>query len=284
MGQSGAIAMLILLFLAVTSACSAEQIAVSSILTYDIFATYIRLNPSEKQILWVSHICIFGYALFMGAIATAFNYIGVSMGYLYELMGCIIGSAVVPIALCITWRKCSGTGACVGAVLGFCTGVAGWLGITSTLNDGVINVTTTFGDYEMLTGNLLSIGIGGIITVAWSYIRPANFDWDITRSINNKEDFTLTENNEPSAEPPADDDEKEKLDNGGEGFQGGAALMRNTTHTTVEAQPTDMMKENKELQKAFRFAAIAALSLVVILIFVSPHHLSFLACQCQKLT
>ncbi|KIY55369.1 urea transporter [Cryptococcus deuterogattii 99/473] len=275
MGQSGAIAMLILLFLAVTSACSAEQIAVSSILTYDIFATYILPNPSEKQILWVSHICIFGYALFMGAIATAFNYIGVSMGYLYELMGCIIGSAVVPIALCITWRKCSGTGACVGAVLGFCAGVAGWLGITSALNDGVINVTTTFGDYEMLTGNLLSIGIGGIITVAWSYIRPANFDWDITRSINNKEDFTLTENNEPSAEPPADDDEKERLDNGGEGFQGGVAPTRNTTHSTVEAQPTDMMKENEELQKAFRFAAIAALSLVVILIFVIPLPLFF---------
>lgn len=257
MGQSGAIAMLILLFLAVTSACSAEQIAVSSILTYDIFATYIRPNPSEKQILWVSHICIFGYALFMGAIATAFNYIGVSMGYLYELMGCIIGSAVAPIALCITWRKCSGTGACVGAVLGLCAGVAGWLGITSTLNDGVINITTTFGDYEMLTGNLLSIGVGGITTVAWSYIRPANFDWDITRSINNKEDFTLTENNEPSTEPPADDNEKEKLD------------------------CCDMMKENKELQKAFRFAAIAALSLVVILIFVSPH-LSFLSVSVSK--
>lgn len=257
MGQSGAIAMLILLFLAVTSACSAEQIAVSSILTYDIFATYIRPNPSEKQILWVSHICIFGYALFMGAIATAFNYIGVSMGYLYELMGCIIGSAVAPIALCITWRKCSGTGACVGAVLGLCAGVAGWLGITSTLNDGVINITTTFGDYEMLTGNLLSIGVGGITTVAWSYIRPANFDWDITRSINNKEDFTLTENNEPSTEPPADDNENEKLD------------------------CCDMMKENKELQKAFRFAAIAALSLVVILIFVSPH-LSFLSVSVSK--
>lgn len=193
----------------------------------------------------------------MGAIATAFNYIGVSMGYLYELMGCIIGSAVAPIALCITWRKCSGTGACVGAVLGLCAGVAGWLGITSTLNDGVINITTTFGDYEMLTGNLLSIGVGGITTVAWSYILPANFDWDITRSINNKEDFTLTENNEPSTEPPADDNEKEKLD------------------------CCDMMKENKELQKAFRFAAIAALSLVVILIFVSPH-LSFLSVSVSK--
>lgn len=106
---------------------------------------------------------------------------------------------------------------------------------------------------SLLLGNLLSIGVGGIITVAWSYIHPANFDWDITRSINNKEDFTLTENTAP---PLAYDDEKEKLDGEGEGFQGGAEPMRNTTHTTVEAQPTDMTKENEELQKAFRFAAI----------------------------
>lgn len=110
---------------------------------------------------------------------------------------------------------------------------------------------------SLLLGNLLSIGVGGIITVAWSYIHPAN------------------ENNEPSAEPLAYDDEKEKLDGEGEGFQGGAEPMRNTTHTTVEAQPTDMTKENEELQKAFRFAAIAALSLVVILIFVIPLPLFF---------
>lgn len=79
----------------------------------------------------------------MGAIATAFNYIGVSMGYLYELMGCIIGSAVVPIALCITWRKCNGTGACVGAVLGFCAGVAGWLGITSVTSFLSVSVVSS---------------------------------------------------------------------------------------------------------------------------------------------
>lgn len=37
LGKSGAAALLVLLFLAVTSACSAELIAVSSILTYDIY-------------------------------------------------------------------------------------------------------------------------------------------------------------------------------------------------------------------------------------------------------
>ena len=37
LGKSGAAAMLVLLFLAVTSAASAELIAVSSMLTYDVY-------------------------------------------------------------------------------------------------------------------------------------------------------------------------------------------------------------------------------------------------------
>lgn len=78
--------MLFLLFLAVTSAVSTEQVAVSNILTYDIYATYINKNPTEKQILWVSRVTIAMYCVVMGGISTAFYYIGVSMGYLYVLM------------------------------------------------------------------------------------------------------------------------------------------------------------------------------------------------------
>jgi Na+/proline symporter len=92
MGSSGGLAMLFLLFLAVTSAVSTEQVAVSNILTYDIYATYINKNPTEKQILWISRVTIAAYCVVMGGIATAFNYIGVSMGYLYVLMVLISNS------------------------------------------------------------------------------------------------------------------------------------------------------------------------------------------------
>jgi Na+/proline symporter len=44
LGQSGAAAMLVLLFLAVTSATSAELIAVSSILTYDVYKVCLLFN------------------------------------------------------------------------------------------------------------------------------------------------------------------------------------------------------------------------------------------------
>ena len=274
-GQSGAIAILILLFLAVTSACSAEQIAVSSILTYDVYGTYINRNPTEKQIIWSSRICILGYSVVMGALATAFNYIGVSMGYLYELMGTIIGSCVVGVALCITWKKCNGTGAVVGAIVGFFAAIAGWLGITSSLNDGVISVETTFGDYEMLTGNLLAIGVGGLITVIWSLIRPANFDWDITRAINSKVDNVMSVDESGSSpgldrELGASDytaDEKEVTPVTGKSSSGHSP--------TAVTETSDSEIEQSLLQRSFRLASWSALSLVAILIFAIPLPLFF---------
>lgn len=264
MGKPGATAMLILLFLAVTSAASAEEIAVSSILTYDVYGTYINKAPTERQILVVSHMSIIGYAIFMGAIATAFNYIGISMGYLYELMGTIIGCAVVPVACCVTWRKTNGTAAVAGAVLGFVAGVAGWLSITAKLNNGVISVDTTFGDYEMLTGNLLSIGVGGIITVVGSLIWPADFDWEITRAINSKagraaaefveepQSESSTVVNTPLASPGLKEDKSTDLPSDPE--------------ASIDIADID----EAQLRKAFRTAAWAALSLTFILIFAVP--------------
>ena len=42
-------------------------------------------------------------------------------------MGVVLGSAVVPIAMCITWSKANKWGCIGGAVAGFCAGVTAWL-------------------------------------------------------------------------------------------------------------------------------------------------------------
>jgi urea-proton symporter len=59
-------------------------------------------------------------------------------------MGVILGSAVVPIALCITWSKANKWGCIGGSVAGFAAGVIAWLVTTSTLNGGVVNVVVGF--------------------------------------------------------------------------------------------------------------------------------------------
>lgn len=63
-------------------------------------------------------------------------------------MGVILGSAVVPIALCITWRKANKIGCIAGAVIGLVVGIAAWLGTTAGLNN-VINVTVSHKDLSL---------------------------------------------------------------------------------------------------------------------------------------
>ena len=130
-------------------------------------------------------------------------------------MGTLLGSAVVPIALCTTWSKANKWGCIIGAIFGLVAGIIAWLVTTAKIHKNVINVETTGGDYEMLAGNLAAIGVGGIISVVSSYLVsqfspslpgvmafftflsllfsfsnigfaqfPDDFNFDITRAIN----------------------------------------------------------------------------------------------------
>jgi Na+/proline symporter len=101
LGKSGAILLLIVLFLAVTSAvrlatvdtfitdykslqASAELVAVSSIITYDIYKRYFNPHATEKQILRVSHLGVVGFGIFMGILGVIFYEIGISLSWLCE--------------------------------------------------------------------------------------------------------------------------------------------------------------------------------------------------------
>ena len=193
--------------------------------------------------------------------------------------GCIIGCAVVPVAMCITWKRCNGTGAVVGTIVGFCSAITGWLVCTAKLNDGVITVATTFQDYPMLTGNLLSIGISGIIVISWSLIRPANFDWDITRAINRKAEFanttTIEETSTPANELAVSSESKNKDDEKNVSTPQVGEADVNAFSAALESRRLEEEKDMEGLRKAFRFAAISALALTFILIILIPLPLFF---------
>ncbi|KZO98314.1 urea transporter [Calocera viscosa TUFC12733] len=265
LGQSGAAAMLVLLFLAVTSATSAELIAVSSIMTYDVYKRYVNPLATEQQILNMGHYMVAFFALVMGFCGLIFFYIGVSMGWLYLFMGTFLGSAVVPIALCITWSKANKMGCIVGAVGGLALGVMSWLVATAKLNDNVINVVTSGGNYPMLTGNLVAIAVGGIIAVVWSLLAPENFDFDITRAINKPVE----------AGAPSDDGEKEGSIHEKKQAEGEHKTVPvDEEHAYESAHKTGITTAAElnlaGLKKAFRFAAYSSLVLTIILVIIIP--------------
>jgi len=177
MGPIGAIMVLVMLFMAVTSAGSAELIAVSSLITYDVYRTYKNPNATGKQLLKVSRTVIVIFGLGMGALAGILLGMGLSLGFVYLAMGILIGSAVIPIALTITWSRTTKAGAVSGALIGVMLSLATWTGVAASEANGVVDIASLGGAFPMLYGNVVAILSSGLICVVVSLAQRKVYDW-----------------------------------------------------------------------------------------------------------
>lgn len=274
LGKGGAAIVLVLLFLAVTSATSGELIAVSSIFTYDIYKTYFNPHADEKQMMWASHVGVMGYGLIMGILGLVFYYIGISMGWLYEFMGVVLGSAVAPIALSIMSTRANKWGCLSGSILGLAAGLIAWLVTASTLNGGEISVSTTGQDYPMLAGNLASIGVGTIISVIATLLWPENFDFSVTRARSDIPTSTLDMMHEDAALDNRDS-EKSPLP----GNEKEIVSTPSTPHIEGAKELSEEVKgegvDENGLKRSFRLAVWSSVTLFVVLMLVIPLPLFF---------
>lgn len=180
LGEGGAFLVALQLFMAVTSTANSEQLAVSSLFSYDVYKRYINPNATGKQIIFVSRVCIAFWAIFSGIIATILKELGIGLGWVYMMMGCCIGCAVLPITFALCWKDCTATGAIVGAWGGMISAFIGWFSFASAANDGVISVATLGQDYPLVTGNILSLCVSPLLAVVISLAQGGqNFDWKI---------------------------------------------------------------------------------------------------------
>ena len=177
MGEIGAIMVLVMLFMAVTSAGSAELIAVSSLITYDVYRTYKNPDADGKTLLKVSRATIVAFGLGMGGIAVVLLGMGLSLGFVYLAMGILIGSAVIPIALTITWSKTTRGGAVAGALIGVMLSLLTWTSVAASEADGVVDIASLGGAFPMLYGNVVAILSSGLICVVVSLAQNKKFDW-----------------------------------------------------------------------------------------------------------
>lgn len=183
MGKGGAVATLLMCFLAITSGFAAEVIAVSSVFTYDIYRMYINPNASGKKLIYSSHAACMAFGLTMSGFSIGLYYGGVSMGYIYEIMGVLISSAVIPVILTLCWKDQNKVAACVSPVLGTGLAIMSWL-VCTKKEFGVLSIDSTFADNPMLTGNVVSFLSPLVFIPILTYVfKPQNFDWNILKTI-----------------------------------------------------------------------------------------------------
>lgn len=86
-GKGGAVAVLLMTFMAVTSTLSAQILAVSFILTFDIYRVYFNQEASNKQVIRRRHIGVTLFGVVAAAFTAMFHYIGVGMGWTLYMLG-----------------------------------------------------------------------------------------------------------------------------------------------------------------------------------------------------
>ncbi|KAF1988543.1 urea active transporter [Aulographum hederae CBS 113979] len=191
LGKGGAAATLLLIFMAVTSAMSAELIAVSSIFTYDIYQTYFNPQASGKKLIYMAHSCVCGFALIMAAFSTGLYYAGISMGYLYLMMGVIISSSVLPATLTLLWSRQNFWAVTLSPPLGLVCALIAWL-VTAKQEGGDLSVASTGANYPMLAGNVVALLSPGIFIPVLTYALGADkYDWVSMRAIRKGDDADI---------------------------------------------------------------------------------------------
>ncbi|KAI8193653.1 putative urea active transporter 1 [Colletotrichum sp. SAR 10_65] len=195
LGKGGAVATLILAFMAIMSTYSSELIAISSICTYDIYKTYINPAATGQQLMRINYIGMAAFALVMAGLATGFNYIGISMGYLYLMMGVIISSAVLPATLTLLWSGQSWAAATFSPIIGFVLSMTAWL-VTTKIKYGELSVETTGANTPMLAGNLTSLLSPVVFIPLLTFIPPfkhQKYDWQSMLNIRKGDDHEIVD-------------------------------------------------------------------------------------------
>ena len=177
LGKGGAGLMLLLLFMAVTSSTSAELIAVSSLITFDIYKTYIKPTATSRQLVRMSHIGIIAFAITLAVFCCILNAVSINLTWLLTILGVIVGGASVPVGLVLLWGRMSTIAACVSPYVGLAAGLAAWFATTS-IRSGTITVETSGNATNAVAGNVTSWGTGAASAILLSLLFPKKYHDD----------------------------------------------------------------------------------------------------------
>ncbi|KAL4920792.1 Sodium:solute symporter family-domain-containing protein [Aspergillus aurantiobrunneus] len=202
-GDSGIVAFFVLLFMALTSTVSSSMIAVSSILSFDLYKTYFNPKATDKKLLHASHITVIFHAIFITGISIAMNYGGANMtwiGYFRPILSC---PGIIPLGLTLFWDSQTKLAAIISPVLGFFTGLAVWLASAYSLY-GEVNMTTTGEGLPALYGAIGSFFSPAIYSVLISLYKPYKFDWRIFLRIELADEAQLQGDNQTTVTEPTE--------------------------------------------------------------------------------
>ncbi|KAK6465206.1 urea transport protein [Scheffersomyces coipomensis] len=273
LGNGGVGAILLVVYLAVTSTVSAQMISVSSILTFDIYKKFINPNAQNKQMIRVSHIGVIVFGIVAAAFSLMLHYVGLNMtwmGYFYPLIIC---PAVLPLLFTITWDRQTKLAAFLAPVISLPVGLAVWLS-TAKHYYGEISISSTGEQLPCLYAALTVLLLPGILSIIISLtINPKKFDWNKLKEVdlivtdgsstpNDKNTITVND----TVSNSSNDEIKEKQDLSEVNVNVDAGSQQNESVEDITHEPSKLSEQltDKELDFWIKIATGAAISILLI--------------------
>ncbi|PLB33273.1 sodium:solute symporter family protein [Aspergillus candidus] len=176
LGTQGVVAFFVLVFMALTSTVSSSMIAVSSILSFDLYKTYINPAASDRRIIRVSHLSVAFHAVFITGFSIVLNYGGANMTWIGYFRPILTSSGILPLILTLTWSRQTRLAATWAPILGFVSGLAVWLATAKSMY-GSITLATTMKECPSLYGSIAACCSPALYSLLLSAYRPSTFDW-----------------------------------------------------------------------------------------------------------
>ncbi|KDR74929.1 hypothetical protein GALMADRAFT_227273 [Galerina marginata CBS 339.88] len=265
MGTTGSVLMLLLVFLSVTSALSAELIATSTLLSYDVYRHYFRPQATSQEIVTASRYLTALWAVFSASLASILCAVGITLGWLFYFLGVLTASGAIPIALTFLWKDLSKAGAVVGSIGGMIVALVVWL-VTAKVYMGAISLDTLSNEWVSFAGNSAALLSGGILSVGLSLWRPANFDWEKVRQMAIVQEVSI---------PSSSSDGKDQDEGGPEGKWKVQDTKISENVQVVASEQSPLMADCLDiyqLNKTFKLYIVrsAALAFVVAIAIPAP--------------
>lgn len=175
-GTSACVAILVMIFMDITSTVSSSLIAVSSIVSFDFYKTYINKNATDRQILTVSHTGVVVYGFIIAGWTLALNYAGANGNWILYFLPVTTSPGIFPVIFTLVWSRQTKAAAMISPLVGLAAGIAVWIGLAYHMY-GAVSIATTSEQMPALYGSLTSLFTPAILSIIISLIRPETFDW-----------------------------------------------------------------------------------------------------------
>ncbi|KDQ64696.1 hypothetical protein JAAARDRAFT_167243 [Jaapia argillacea MUCL 33604] len=193
MGKGGAAAILVMIFMAVTSCMSSEILATTALMTYDVYRSYVNPKATGKQLMRFSQWVIVGFSLITGCVAIGLIHAGFTTSYIITAIGIVVDSAVVPMSCTILWKRQSKPAVILAPIMGTICGLGSWLGYTYHAY-GALTITTTSQNLPLVIGNMVSFTSPMVFTPFLTLFYPQNYDWELFKKIEVADDSEVDAN------------------------------------------------------------------------------------------